>query len=754
MVIRERIAVGAPVLPAPESGLTTSRWTFTRGGAFSLRLGIAPGTPWQRLASSFQCGPVSGAALTLTFVGSRNGESVSLPLDGRRASEFITYYPECPGGEDGWGPFHIVGYAHETIPMGMVEAGDAVDVSYVANGLTVPLRAPATVDSTMAVSPGGVLEVTGEAWMPVGDLYVSFDTFYGRLAETLDLTAAPDTLTAPNEEAVIALQTSGLPPDSLVTFRVPDLVRGGLRRASDSTGTPTAALSVPASEAVAGIRFVAAAEVPPDSGRVAVTATALGRKGTVRLAFGAGPLGLDVTAISDTLDAGDETAFEVDAPGLDPSTPVTFSVPDLSLGGFTTGLAPRAQTQAAVTTTLAGVASVRFRATDEAPATAESVTVQVSAVGRTGSDVLTVLPAVAVRLIRQNDAAVPATGPGAYVMVSKVRPDWLLPMSEQPPNTGFGSTPFLNVSATAPPGASVFDPHTYRVQVDGLPDSLATPGALDRFRYRYEVLRGGIVVYTSAARAGSGLPDLARGATTVASASRAGRASGQAIRSHYYFRLVSNGLPSVAGDARPYDDEVRHAQTILVALGDVLRVTAFVVSPDQTQTQILGQVSLPVGQNPAEASADAIRQADLVWHTYVDAVGNTLNSAPELATARASEDWAQASVRFHERAADRTTFSSAGIVNGLQIEVRAGGMTPTAGELFVDAQLPNGTVLHGRAAYPASSPAHAIAFALAEDFDRQLRAAGLTGVTAYWDRNGTSQNRTYAALAVGRLRGR
>ena len=45
--------------------------------------------------------------------------------------------------------------------------------------------------------------------------------------------------------------------------------------------------------------------------------------------------------------------------------------------------------------------------------------------------------------------------------------------------------------------ADVYDPHTYRVQVFGVPDSLTTTGALDRLRFKYEVLRGGAVVWTS-----------------------------------------------------------------------------------------------------------------------------------------------------------------------------------------------------------------------------------------------------------------
>ena len=88
------------------------------------------------------------------------------------------------------------------------------------------------------------------------------------------------------------------------------------------------------------------------------------------------------------------------------------------------------------------------------------------------------------RFLRQNGDPIATSGPDAYLMVSKVRPDWLLPESD----LGYSlaefenNVPFPNVG-TASDNAH-YDPDTYRLEVSGIP-AVFTAAEL-RFRVNLE----------------------------------------------------------------------------------------------------------------------------------------------------------------------------------------------------------------------------------------------------------------------------
>lgn len=118
---------------------------------------------------------------------------------------------------------------------------------------------------------------------------------------------------------------------------------------------------------------------------------------------------------------------------------------------------------------------------------------------------------------------------------------------------------------------------------------------------------------------------------------------GSQFRSDAYVRLVSNGRPATGAEPDPvsYDDEVQGDQTLLVRLGDT--VTAEVLVDDE----VVAETSLPVGRPPTEDGDYAIRTAHLRFHTQ-SGTSPPMNTAPQVMTERASEDWAQAGVRFSD----------------------------------------------------------------------------------------------------------
>lgn len=428
--------------------------------------------------------------------------------------------------------------------------------------------------------------------------------------------------------------------------------------------------------------------------------------------------GLAVTAEPDTLSAGDEATFTVEAPDMDPAASVTFSVPDLALGGFV--VAPDTARQTTATVALSDVASVRFRAADTAPDSAASVTVTVEAGERSATVDLTVLPAVTVRLLRPNNLPV---GEG-YVMVSKVRPDRLLPQS----STFANETAQQEYRNEGEPDEAIhFDWDTYRPEITGLPDSLLTPEAAGRFGYLYEIVRDGRVVVSTSS---SGERTRGGGPGDQRQASIGTATGGRVARALQFFRLVSNGTPE-AGTPRSrcsewsrqttgaayvsdpgscnYDDNRYQVddQTLLVRLGDRLRATVFVDRTDGQPADTLGHVELPVGQDGSADGPDAIREVALVWHDYVEdgPAGRRHTSDPALSAARMSEDWAQASIRF-ESAPTASAFRT----SDLQTVVRIRSARRAAAAGWIDLELNQaGTVDSVRVNYPAGADARAVA---------------------------------------------
>lgn len=275
---------------------------------------------------------------------------------------------------------------------------------------------------------------------------------------------------------------------------------------------------------------------------------------------------------------------------------------------------------------------------------------------------------VAVRLLRQNDAPVVE----GYVMVSKVRPDWLLPTVDQPFASPFASSAAFDGLGAAT-DAGHFDPDTYRVEIEGADASVS----LSDVRVSYTVTRGG----TTAAGPleFNAFVEGASGSTP------------RQIRQRKMVRFVSNGRPTTgaatdcsswppsnsgvslpAGECK-YDDEVAGDQTILVRLGDVVTVTAW-HRPGGTSADVgLGTASFPVGQPASENGTDALRRIDLVWHEYVLANGNAVQSRPDVAAERMSEDLAQVSV-FFANTGPAQPFTSADATTAVRIEVTGTGM--------------------------------------------------------------------------------
>lgn len=139
------------------------------------------------------------------------------------------------------------------------------------------------------------------------------------------------------------------------------------------------------------------------------------------------------------------------------------------------------------------------------------------------------------------------------------------------------------------------------------------------------------------------------------------------FRSDAYIRLVSNGPPATGAEpgSEVYDDQVRGDQTVLVRLGDT--VTAEVLVDEE----VVAQTQLPVGRPPAEDGVWAIRTAHLRFHTQAG-TSPPMNTAPQIMTERASEDWAQAGIRFSN------TYE--------------GTFAPDENALVVDGTAPNGEV--------------------------------------------------------------
>lgn len=445
-----------------------------------------------------------------------------------------------------------------------------------------------------------------------------------------------------------------------------------------------------------------------------------------------------VSADPDSVAATGESRVTVSGSGLDADAPVTLTVSDPELGGFVEpgpvlARGSTVETVASVTVPYSvAAAGVRFVADDEAPGSAATVTITATGGGRSGTVDVTVLPAPRLQLLRQDGAPLPDSA--GYVMVSQIRPDWLLPREVDP--SQIWGTPFLNDAPAT--GPNQYDPRTYVPAVFDVPDSLATPEALERFQFQYDVIRGGRVVYTNARRRSGRAAPGPLGQGRAAGGALLGRDSTGAryVTARQFVRLVSNGrpvpdslaasgcepwppavppstspAPSVPASECVYDDEyavgIDTTQTIPVRLNDTFRVTAYVESDDGAPADTLGRLTFPVGQPATETGIDAVRYVDLTWHGYVLASGHPLPNNPAAATLRMREDWAQAAISFRS-AATATPFSAATLTTVLQLQLQ-GATTQGSGQIVLRVKPRLGAAREAVVDYAAGLNAEALA---------------------------------------------
>ena len=290
------------------------------------------------------------------------------------------------------------------------------------------------------------------------------------------------------------------------------------------------------------------------------------------------------------------------------------------------------------------------------------------------------LDAPQIRFLRQDDELIPTEeedADEAVLMVSKFVTDEELP----------GAVGFTSPYATGGPDAGLGDLHTFRPQVIGL-----DAGVAETISFRVEVLREGQPTeYSATFEAVEGV--LENGAV--------------AYRGRQHLRLVSNAPPPGAPGFADYDDEYAEDQTILVKLGDTVKVTALI--DDGGQETEYATVELPVGRPANEDGRNAIRRAELNWITYED-----VDAVPATITDRMSEDWAQAAVRYEE--AGSRTFSQNDLGNVVQIRFRRRGPlrgpyseAPEAGVFSITLELGNGTTVPVSVAYAQGDNLYAVA---------------------------------------------
>ena len=325
-------------------------------------------------------------------------------------------------------------------------------------------------------------------------------------------------------------------------------------------------------------------------------------------------------------------------------------------------------------TTVGAMGDCRFVADGSvAETTTATVTAELGGQALT-AEVTVEAPPLVLRLLRQNDVPVPHPDAGGYLMVSKVRTDWLFPGLPDPWQSPFGQSPFSNATEDAPSDDEVYDPHTYRIEVSGFADEDAARHGADQLRFQYEVWRDGVLVAETNDLRGEG------GASGVA------RSSSQSVgfeqetqtwsaRAEAFVRLVSNGQPSTGAGPGPYDDDFRDDKSLRVELLDEVRVRASLLDEATGALTLVDELTYRVGDAPTSDGVDAVRRVDLAWQTYERADGTRLGSVPARTTERVSEDWAQASIYFEAVSDD--VFTSAGVTNALQVVVT--GVAPPGG---------------------------------------------------------------------------
>lgn len=180
----------------------------------------------------------------------------------------------------------------------------------------------------------------------------------------------------------------------------------------------------------------------------------------------------------------------------------------------------------------------------------------------------------------------------------------------------------LPTSATyeGPPGSNP-DPYTYRIEARDLP-----PGDSVSFRIEHrEAVGGATNTYDYGFVEGEEIV----GTDTFA-----------VYRMDQHVRLVSNGIPlSGADPTATYDDEYNDDQTLLVKLEDEISGIVF----NSFGFEIGTTDTLTVGCPPTDPDPQGIRSARVYFREYGD-VPVTAN--PLVSVEKASEDWAQAAIRF------------------------------------------------------------------------------------------------------------
>ena len=462
-------------------------------------------------------------------------------------------------------------------------------------------------------------------------------------------------------------------------------------------------------------------------------------------------------ALPDTLAPGAEAVLALSSDALAPETPVLLTLSDDAPGALAGLCAPpptrhgtqAAQTEAAaartaVQTTVGAFADCRFVAGDAAGSAALTADVN----GLTLSATVTVeAAALTLRLLRQNDVPVPLPASGGYLMVSKVRPDWLLPSGTLPFDAPFGADPFRNTLAAAPPSATYHDPDTWRLEATGFPTQEAAEAVADRLRFRVEVLRGEAVVFDTedGARRGDAQRDDA-GQTRLASGAVGldPETNTFSIRAGGFNRLVSNDRPQSGGASYTYDDDVRGDETILVRLRDEVRVSGRIEGEGGAPATPVGQITYTVGDAPTSSGIDAVRRVDLAWQTYERADGTRLGSVPARTTERVSEDWAQASIYFEAISDD--VFASSSVTNALQVVVT--GTPPPGGGAPQTTASGTIRVSVGGQVVPFTYSAGASGGDIASLLAVALRPA--TGVTTVGVSNSFKSNKSFGLVVAGR----
>ena len=209
-----------------------------------------------------------------------------------------------------------------------------------------------------------------------------------------------------------------------------------------------------------------------------------------------------------------------------------------------------------------------------------------------------------VSFIRQPDSTT-VSGPDASLRVSTHQTD-------------------LDLPASSAYGDSGPDPDTYRLEARGIP-----AGETVTFEVQTTEAGGAPVnTYTYGAVEGTDGTDVV-------------------YRSDQFFRFVSNGIPTVGPDpAATYDDEYAASgatedPTLLVKLDASVRGAVSDPSGE------LESVTLPVGISGVPAFTDETILTGSLVFTQIRDIGSSPTINADLATERASEDWAQGRIRFN-----------------------------------------------------------------------------------------------------------